>query len=225
MNLNLKSSSPNKVRKKKRSLSLSFHSSLIVEQNQNQFLTKCPMPQLDNSRVSTTKLILSVVVDGDYYGGSSAAVPFKWESQPGTPRRLFKRSSSSGFDSDSDFNSPVSAPLTPPPSYFHASPSSTKPVNPKKQNTLFGSLLSKNRSSLSSPASSSSSSSSTRSSSSSIPSSPLRTSELCCRKNRRRSSMWLGSASSFDYGSNHNNNDKSSGCYASIIKVLLREAK
>ncbi|KFK43010.1 hypothetical protein AALP_AA1G067500 [Arabis alpina] len=173
---------------------------------------------MDNSMASTTKLILSAAVDGDYYGGSSAAVPFKWESQPGTPRKLFKRSSSSGFDSDSDFNSPVSAPLTPPPSYFHAPSSSTKP---KKTNTLFGSLLPKNRSSLSSPASCSSSSSS----SSSIPTSPLRTSELCCRKNRRRS-MWLASASSFDYGSNHsNNNVKSFGCYASIIKVLLRDVK
>ncbi|KAG7653353.1 hypothetical protein ISN44_As01g006290 [Arabidopsis suecica] len=172
------------------------------------------MPQLDRSRVSTTKLILSVVADSDYYGGSSAAVPFKWESQPGTPRRLSKRSSSSGFDSDSDFNSPVSAPLTPPPSYFYASPSSTKPVNPRKTNTLFGSLLPKNRSVPSSPASSSSSSSS-------VPSSPLRTSDLSRRRNRRRS-MWFESASSLDYGSNHYNNAKSSGCYASIVKVLLR---
>ncbi|CAH8251412.1 unnamed protein product [Arabidopsis lyrata] len=171
------------------------------------------MPQLDRSRVSTTKLILSVVVDGDYYGGSSAAVPFKWESQPGTPRRLSKRSSSSGFDSDSDFNSPVSAPLTPPPSYFYAYPSSTKPANPKT-NTLFGSLLPKNRSVPSSPASSSSSSSS-------VPSSPLRTSDLS-RRNRRKRSMWFESASSLDYGSNHYNNAKSSGCYASIVKVLLR---
>ncbi|VVA90244.1 unnamed protein product [Arabis nemorensis] len=146
------------------------------------------MPQLDRSSL---ELIVSVVVDGDYYGGFSAAVPFKWESQPGTPRRLFKRSSPSGLDSDSEFNSPVPAPLTPPPSYFQASPSSTKP---KKANTPFGSLLPKNRSSLS--------------------------------KNRRRS-MWLGPASSFDYGSNDNNNNnvKSSGCYASIIKVLLRDIK
>ncbi|KAL1202057.1 hypothetical protein V5N11_015002 [Cardamine amara subsp. amara] len=169
------------------------------------------MPQLDGSRVSTTELILSVVVDGDYYGGSSAAVPFKWESQPGTPRRLFNRSSFSCFDSDSDLNSPVSAPLTPPPSYFYSSPSSTKPVNPKRTTTLFGSLLPKNRSSPSSPASSSSSSSS-------VPSSPLMASELCRRRNRRRS-MW------FESGSSHYNNGKSSGCYASIVKVLLRYVK
>ncbi|CAA7026373.1 unnamed protein product [Microthlaspi erraticum] len=158
-----------------------------------------------------------VVVDGDYYGGSSAAVPFKWESQPGTPSRLFKRSSASGFDSDSDFSSPVSAPLTPPPSYFNASPSSTKSVNPKKNNSHFRSLLAKNRSALSSPAASSSSSSS---STSSVPFSPSRNG----RNNRR--SVWLGSAYSLDYGSNHNNNAKSSsGCYASIVKVLLRDFK
>jgi hypothetical protein len=61
----------------------------------------------------------------------------------------------------------------------------------------------------SSPASSSSSSSS------SVPSSPLRTSDL---SNRRRS-MWFESGSSLDYGSN---SAKSSGCYASLVKVLLR---
>ncbi|EOA36113.1 hypothetical protein CARUB_v10011615mg [Capsella rubella] len=186
--------------------------------------------EMDRSRVSTAKL-LTLVVDGDYYGGSSAAVPFKWESQPGTPRRFFKRSSLSGFDSDSDFSSPVSSPLTPPPSYFYASPSSssttTKPVNPKKANTLFGSLLPKNRSSPSSPVSSSystsSSSSSTRSPSSSVPPSPSRTSDSSRRRNRRRS-MWSESASSLDYGSS-NHYARTSGCYASIVKVLLRDVK
>ncbi|CAH2038715.1 unnamed protein product [Thlaspi arvense] len=170
--------------------------------------------QSDISMVSTAKLI-PVAVEGDYYGGSSAAVPFKWESHPGTPSRLFKRSSSSGFGSDSDSNSPVSAPLTPPPSSFYASPSSTKP---KKTNTHFTSLFSKNRSSPSSPAGSSSSSSSSTSS-------PLRTPDLYGRNSRR--SMRFGSASGdLSYGSNSKHyNAKSSGCYASIIKVLLRDVK
>ncbi|WZZ20308.1 hypothetical protein YC2023_121695 [Brassica napus] len=159
------------------------------------------MPQLDRSRVSSAKL-LSVVVDGDYYGRSSAAVPFKWESQPGTPIRLFKRSSGS----DSDFNSPVSAPLTPPPSYFSASPSSTKL---KRANVRSGSLVNKNRSDPSSPVASSSSSSS---STSSVPSSPMRTSDSYGRNSRRP--MW--------YGSRHYN-AKSSGCYGSIIKLFLRD--
>ncbi|KAF8094061.1 hypothetical protein N665_0371s0040 [Sinapis alba] len=162
------------------------------------------MPQLDRSRVSTAKL-LSVVVDGDYYGGSSAAVPFKWESQPGTPIRLFKRSSGS----DSHFNSPVSAPLTPPPSYFNASPSSS--TKPKRANVHSGSLVNKNRSLPSSPAASSSSSSS---STSSVPSSPLRTSDSYGRNSRR----------SMLYGTRHYN-AKSSGCYGSIIKMFLRDVK
>ncbi|KAG2324040.1 hypothetical protein Bca4012_038404 [Brassica carinata] len=160
------------------------------------------MPQLDRSRFSTTKL-LSVVVDGDYYGGSSAAVPFKWESQPGTPIRLFKRSPGS----DSDFSSPVSAPLTPPPSYFGASPSSTKP-----KRVHSGSLVNKNRSVPASPAASSSSSSS---STSSVPSSPRRTTSDSYGRNSRRSML---------YGSRHYN-AKSSGCYGSIIKMFLRDVK
>ncbi|KAJ0244894.1 hypothetical protein HA466_0184180 [Hirschfeldia incana] len=159
------------------------------------------MPQLDRSRVSSAKL-LSVVVDGDYYGGSSAAVPFKWESQPGTPIRLFKRSSGS----DSDFSSPVSAPLTPPPSYFSASPSSTKP-----KRVHSGSLVTKNRSVPSSPVASSSSSSS---STSSVPSSPRRTSDSYGGNSRR----------SMLYGSRHYS-AKSSGCYGSIIKMFLRDVK
>ncbi|CAH8339741.1 unnamed protein product [Eruca vesicaria subsp. sativa] len=161
------------------------------------------MPQLDRSRNSTAKL-LPMMLDGDYYGGSSAAVPFKWESQPGTPIRLFKRSSGS----DSDFNSPVSAPLTPPPSYFNASPSSTKP---KRANVHSGSLVNKNRSVPSSPRASSSSSSS---STSSVPSSPLRTLDSY-GSNSRRSVL---------YGSRHYN-AKSSGCYGSIIKMFLRDFK
>ncbi|KAJ4915233.1 Uncharacterized protein Rs2_00783 [Raphanus sativus] len=167
------------------------------------------MPQLDGldrSRVSTAKL-LSVVVDGDYYGGSSAAVPFKWESQPGTPMRLFKRSSGS----DSDFNSPVSAPLTPPPSYFGASPSPSS-TKPKRANVRSGSLVHKNRSVPSSPAASSSSSSSSMSS---VPSSPMRTSDLYGRNSR--TPMW--------YGSKHYNASRSSGCYGSIIKLFLRDVK
>ncbi|ESQ36218.1 hypothetical protein EUTSA_v10008904mg [Eutrema salsugineum] len=175
------------------------------------------MPQVDRSSFSTAKL-LTVIVDGDYYGGSSAAVPFKWESQPGTPRRLFKRSSSSGIDSDSDFTSPISAPLTPPPSYFYACPSSsTNPANPKKTNTHFGSVLLKNRSAPSSPAASSSASSSATSS-------PLRTPDLYGWNSRR--SMWFGSsASSLSYDSKHCQAKPSSGCYASLVKVLLRDLK
>ncbi|KAE8662767.1 saposin B domain-containing family protein [Hibiscus syriacus] len=47
-----------------------------------------------------------------YYGGLPGAVPFTWESQPGTPKYTF-----------SDTSIP---PLTPPPSYY--SKSTTKPI-------------------------------------------------------------------------------------------------
>ncbi|CAG7867469.1 unnamed protein product [Brassica rapa] len=157
----------------------------------SQFLIECPMSQQDRPSASTTNL-LPVVMNGDYYGGSSAAVPFKWESQPGTPRQR---------------HSPVSPPLTPPPSYFYASPSSTKPVNPRKPNTHLGSVFNKNRVTPSSPAASSSSSSSTTFS-------PLRTHDLYGRNSPR--SLWSGSK---HYRAN------SSGCYASIIKVFLRDVK
>ncbi|KAG2260210.1 hypothetical protein Bca4012_097156 [Brassica carinata] len=136
------------------------------------------MSHQDRSSASTTNL-LPVVMNGDYYGGSSAAVPFKWESQPGTPRQR---------------HSPVSPPLTPPPSYFYASPSSTKPVNPRKPNTHLGSVFNKNRGAPSSPAASSSSSS---------------THDLYGRNSPR--SLWSGSK---------HYRAKSSGCYASIIKVF-----
>ncbi|CAF2051849.1 uncharacterized protein BNAA09G49600D [Brassica napus] len=157
----------------------------------SQFLIECPMSQQDRPSASTTNL-LPVVMNGDYYGGSSAAVPFKWESQPGTPRQR---------------HSPVSPPLTPPPSYFYASLSSTKPVNPRKPNTHLGSVFNKNRVTPSSPAASSSSSSSTTSS-------PLKRHDLYGRNSPR--SLWSGSK---------HYRAKSSGCYASIIKVFLRDVK
>ncbi|CAN8295225.1 unnamed protein product [Cochlearia groenlandica] len=144
------------------------------------------MPQMDLVRVSTANH-LSVAVDGDYYGGSSLAVPFKWESQPGTPRR------------STASNSPVSAPLTPPPYYF---------VSPRKQSTRISSLLSKNRSAPPSPASSSSSSSS---STSFVPSSPLRTPDMYGRNSRK--TMLFGSK---QY------NAESLGCYDSLFKMLLK---
>ncbi|XP_010522000.1 PREDICTED: uncharacterized protein LOC104800781 [Tarenaya hassleriana] len=175
------------------------------------------MPQLDNSRVSTTKLLNREAAGEDYFGGSSASVPFKWESQPGTPKRLFKHASVS----DSD---PVPAPpLTPPPSYFYPC-SSPKTVN-RKPNTLLGSVLRKNRSrrasapsspACSSPSSSSSSACSSGSLSCSVPSSPAKTSEFRGVNRAPNRRIWFG------YGSDQS---KCGGCYASIVNVLLRDAK
>ena len=96
-----------------------------------------------------------------YYGGVTGAVPFTWESQPGTPKYTFSESSLT--------------PLTPPPSYYSNS-MDKKPNkkhsrsnllhsifprmnhnnnNPKKPNVLSSPSLSSSCSSWSSPRSSS----------------------------------------------------------------------
>ncbi|MBA0599688.1 hypothetical protein Gorai_005896, partial [Gossypium raimondii] len=63
-----------------------------------------------------------------YYGGLPGAVPFMWESQPGTPKYTF-----------SDTSIP---PLTPPPSYY--SNSNSKPIkNKHSRSGLFQALFPK----------------------------------------------------------------------------------
>ncbi|KAK3024391.1 hypothetical protein RJ639_043295 [Escallonia herrerae] len=98
-----------------------------------------------------------------YYGGSSVAVPFMWESQPGTPKFRSR-------------DTPL-PPLTPPPS-SHSTPAKT-PIKKHSKSSLFRNVLPKlgprktnsPRSPASSPSSSSSSSwSPRRPSSHSVPS-------------------------------------------------------
>lgn len=61
-----------------------------------------------------------------YYGGVSGAVPFMWETQPGTPKhKLF-----------SDHSTPPT--LTPPPSYYFSSPREKQPI---KKHDYFSSKL------------------------------------------------------------------------------------
>ncbi|XP_007033579.2 PREDICTED: uncharacterized protein LOC18602255 [Theobroma cacao] len=60
-----------------------------------------------------------------YYGGVSGAVPFMWESQPGTPKYTF-----------SDASLP---PLTPPPSYY--SKSCSKPIKKHSRSSLMHALF------------------------------------------------------------------------------------
>ncbi|XVF37439.1 hypothetical protein REPUB_Repub20aG0007800 [Reevesia pubescens] len=60
-----------------------------------------------------------------YYGGVSGAVPFMWESQPGTPKYTF-----------SDKSLP---PLTPPPSYY--SKSNSKPIKKQSRSGLLHALF------------------------------------------------------------------------------------
>ncbi|KAI4306528.1 hypothetical protein L6164_029798 [Bauhinia variegata] len=88
-----------------------------------------------------------------YYGESSVAVPFVWESQPGTPKHPLSETSL--------------PPLTPPPSYYSNSKSRTKSSN-SKSNLLSAilPLFSCSRKAHVSPSSSRSSSSSSSTSSS-----------------------------------------------------------
>lgn len=60
-----------------------------------------------------------------YYGGLPGAVPFLWESQPGTPK--------------SKFSDDTLPPLTPPPSYY----TSTKPVKKPSRSNLLQTLFPK----------------------------------------------------------------------------------
>ncbi|KAE8039389.1 hypothetical protein FH972_011806 [Carpinus fangiana] len=64
----------------------------------------------------------------DYHGGASASVPFKWESEPGTPKLKFRK------------NTTALPPLTPPPAYFSAStkrPAVRKSSKPTLLDTIF----------------------------------------------------------------------------------------
>ncbi|GAV62475.1 hypothetical protein CFOL_v3_05998 [Cephalotus follicularis] len=93
-----------------------------------------------------------------YYGGASGAIPFMWESQPGTPKEKLV-----------DTSLP---PLTPPPSFYSPSKSMQNNNKPNLLSSIFPRFTSKK--SVASPPSSriSTSSSSSSSSSSSWSSSP-----------------------------------------------------
>ncbi|XP_021291457.1 uncharacterized protein LOC110422021 [Herrania umbratica] len=82
-----------------------------------------------------------------YYGGVPGAVPFMWESQPGTPKYTF-----------SDTSLP---PLTPPPSYYAKSCSKTikKHSRSSLMHALFQKMISLKKIAVTSPSSSSLSSS------------------------------------------------------------------
>ncbi|KAL9342757.1 hypothetical protein Peur_066082 [Populus x canadensis] len=172
----------------------------------------------------------------DYHVGASVAVPFTWESQPGTPKIKFREN-------------PL-PPLTPPPSYFYNTPK--RPTKKLSKSSLLDSIFPKRSTRktnvpVSPASSSSSSSSSSRLSSSwsatySVPSSPMKIS-----KSRGSYSGMSSPRQYFDSRKmmlNHDDQDheneceypvstfcfgglgrgasaRSRGCYASMIKVLL----
>jgi hypothetical protein len=175
----------------------------------------------------------------DYHVGASVAVPFTWESQPGTPKIKFREN-------------PL-PPLTPPPSYFYNTPK--RPTKKLSKSSLLDSIFPKRSTRktnlpVSPASSSSSSSSSSRLSSSwsakySVPSSPMNIS-----KSRGSYNGMSSPRQYFDTRKimlNHDDQDheneceypvstfcfggigrgasaRSRGCYASMIKVLLRDA-
>lgn len=94
--------------------------------------------------------------------GPSIAIPFTWESQPGTPKVKI--------------NQRKLPPLTPPPSYFYSSPNTTKKTKPSFLRNIIPRIKSRKPLSPESPASSSSSWSSSSpwpSATRSVPPSPV----------------------------------------------------
>lgn len=101
-------------------------------------------------RLSSETTIHHSSVDQVYYGDAPVAVPFKWESQPGTPRVRFRET-------------PL-PPLTPPPSYLFNTPKTPSKKFSKPKGGILNAVLPrltsswKNHNSPVSPASSESSS-------------------------------------------------------------------
>ncbi|EEF44651.1 conserved hypothetical protein [Ricinus communis] len=212
----------------------------IKKQNDDKLFSK----QLTSQKgmISMAKPKFSIE---DYHGGSAVAVPFTWESQPGTPKI-------------NHFRENPLPPLTPPPSYFYNSSPKPKPKTRKhsRPNNLFNSIFPKRTASTrktafpASPASSSNSSSTSSSSFSSriastsysVPSSPVTVSRgrIRCgisspRKSFESSRMVQqqdedheheceSPVSTLCFGNGGRGaSARSRGFYASMIKVLLRD--
>ncbi|XP_016901982.2 uncharacterized protein LOC103496610 isoform X2 [Cucumis melo] len=74
-----------------------------ITKHEDRFFTRALSKELNSTTNSSFRV---------YYGGATGAIPFRWESRPGTPKHTF-----------SDTSIP---PLTPPPSYFSSSHSTSK---------------------------------------------------------------------------------------------------
>ncbi|PPD80432.1 hypothetical protein GOBAR_DD22638 [Gossypium barbadense] len=83
--------------------------------------------QTGSSYFFTRRSSRGVVSCEDYHEGATVAIPFNWESEPGTPKVK-------------SCEIPRLPPLTPPPSYFYATPKRTsvkQHSKPKLLNTIF----------------------------------------------------------------------------------------
>ncbi|XP_022134140.1 putative protein TPRXL [Momordica charantia] len=79
---------------------------LQIKHQNDRFFTR-PAPVLSKEANSAANSSFRV-----YYGGASGAIPFRWESRPGTPKHSYSETSI--------------PPLTPPPSYYTSSHSNSK---------------------------------------------------------------------------------------------------
>lgn len=95
------------------------HRALQIKQDDKFF---CRLMSKETSMSNSSSMV--------YYGSASGAIPFMWESHPGTPKHPSPHTSL--------------PPLTPPPSYHSSLNSKSKPV-PKKnsKSTLFSSIVRK----------------------------------------------------------------------------------
>lgn len=195
------------------------------------------LPQINDGHKITRRLTREISIshgllmeDYYYHEGASVSVPFRWESEPGTPKIRYR-----------DLARP---PLTPPPSYSYNSSNPPIGKNPKKS-SLLGTVFTKratrktNNVNPSSPSSSSSSSaSSSRSSSYSVPSSSMiKASNFRPRYEISSPRLSCDSRARYDeeehheYGSSSNAspalcssrgaNARPRGLYSYLIKVLM----
>ncbi|MBA0609524.1 hypothetical protein Godav_021563 [Gossypium davidsonii] len=190
--------------------------------------------QTGSSYFFTRRSSRGVVSCEDYHEGATVAIPFNWESEPGTPKVK-------------SCEIPRLPPLTPPPSYFYATPKRTsvkQHSKPKLLNTIFPKRLRRKPRVQLSPAASSSSSSSSASSSRSsspwpraysVPSSPISASNLYAGNELPRGELFSGSRAAdkedheYEYsvstpcfGCGGGTGPMSRGFCSTMLKALLR---
>ncbi|KAG7033270.1 hypothetical protein SDJN02_07324, partial [Cucurbita argyrosperma subsp. argyrosperma] len=90
--------------------------SLKIKHEDNRFLSRVVSKDPNSAANSSFRV---------YYGGAAGAIPFRWESRPGTPKHTFSETSI--------------PPLTPPPSYYSSSSHSTFKASSKP--TLLSSIF------------------------------------------------------------------------------------
>lgn len=188
---------------------------------------------------TTCSVLPQESIDEEYHGGAPASIPFTWESQPGTPKAKFHQTTTTTLPplSPPPSYDSTTAPLIRPPPSFDSTTATTRHVRKNSRRNLLYTIfpIRNGKSKTRVPPSPSPTSSS--SSSSSFISSPLSRSYSVSPSHQRGRSSSLSSDSTMDEEENKyefpgstlyfvNNRGVSSrfrGCYASIIKLFLRD--